>query len=225
MALTRCLPATLLVALGACGGARDDAPPSLPASAYESTTQDPQAIGAPGTAGGRPPAPAPAPTPAPALDPSAAVDRWSGEAEAFRGDLGDVRAFDGVGASVAGVDDGAGASHVRLDAVDPGAGWWAMTQLHIEGTLGHAALQPGARRVFRRPEGRATPGGGALFVTAIGCSGPRRDRARYDSPAQEVVVAVTDGPAAGTRRLEFTATFSSPAGAQEVTGSFVYDAP
>ena len=215
MALDRWLPASLMVVLGAwalggCGG-RDD-PPALPSSAYESTTPTPLGLGVTGVGAsqGRPPPVTPTPAPA--------TGAWVGQAEMFRGDLGEVRAFAGVRSLVTGSDAG-DASHVRLDAEDSAAGWWAMTRLTLGGTLQHRDLRPGARLTFT---GGSCPGT-TLRVTALGCSGPLRDDARFDHPAEQVTVAVSAGPTASTQRMDFTASFRSPAGSQQVAGSFIYE--
>ena len=147
-----------------------------------------------------------------------ATGAWVGQAEMFRGDLGEVRAFAGVRSLVTGSDAG-DASHVRLDAEDSAAGWWAMTRLTLGGTLQHRDLRPGARLTFT---GGSCPGT-TLRVTALGCSGPLRDDARFDHPAEQVTVAVSAGPTASTQRMDFTASFRSPAGSQQVAGSFIYE--
>ncbi|HEY4223980.1 MAG TPA: glycerate kinase [Myxococcota bacterium] len=87
-----------------------------------------------------------------------------------------------------------------------------------------ASLVPGARFVFG-PSGRVPDADGtsALYVTALGCSGPRRNDYTFDHPAEQVTVAVSAGPTADTRRMDFDAQFAGPSGEQHVTGSFVFD--
>jgi hypothetical protein len=193
--------------LGACGG---EPPPSLPATQWESWGV--QGGGASGL-GAADPRPAATPTP-----PAAGADAWRGRAEAFRGDLGDVRSFGATGATVEG-SEGPSVTTVRLDAESPSESSWAMARLRVAGSLRHPLIQPGARLVFDA----ASPASGSLAVTAVGCSGPRRDSAAFDLPAARVTMDVSAGAVAGTQRIDFTATFASPAGPQLVAGAFVYD--
>jgi hypothetical protein len=157
--------------------------------------------------------------------PGSTAVRWTGRTESFRGDLGRVQGFDGAGATVAGSDYGTTSSSVRIDAENTAAQWWAMTQLSVSGSLRHPSLVPGAHLVFnsqtRAP--RSTSGAPALFVTALGCSGPRLNSYTYDRSAEEVIVDVSAGPTEDTRRLAFDAKFAGPSGEQHVTGSFVFE--
>jgi hypothetical protein len=198
--------------LAACGG--DDIPPPLPATPWASRL--PSGGGATGMA-----AADPRPTVTRPLSDAAGAGAWRGEAEMFRGDLGNVRSFAAAGATVEGTD-GATSTSVRLDAESPSAGWWAMTQLRVAGTLRHPMIRPGARLVF---DGSTPTAGsaGSLAVTAIGCSGPRRNNTLFDRPAEQVTMNVSAGPVAGTQRIDFTATFAGAAGPQLVAGAFVYD--
>ena len=215
MKLSRCLVGTLLLGaaactLGGCGG--NDRPASLPASAYESTGNLLHGLGSVGTGASTQP-PAATPTPAP--------DAWAGAAQ-LSGNLGDVTSFDGSDAIVAARSESS-TSVVRIDAENTAARWWAMTQFVIGGTLRHPALVPGARLVFDGSGACSLPAGMApLTVHTIGCSGPRMGSATYDHPADQVTLAVSAGPTADTRRMEFTATFVG-ASTQQVTGSFVYE--
>jgi hypothetical protein len=151
--------------------------------------------------------------------------RWTAQADTFRGDLGNVEGFGGMTATVAGSDYGTASSSVRIDAEDTSARWWAMTQLSVSGSLRHPSLVPGAHLVFgagTRTSTR-TPGAAALYVSALGCSGPQLNHYTYDHSADEVVVDVSAGPTEDTRRFTFDAKFAGPSGEQHVTGSFVYD--
>lgn len=155
---------------------------------------------------------------------SSSATRWTGRADTFRGDLGNVTRFDDSQATITGSDYGTSSSSVRIDAENTDARWWAMTQLSFSGSLHHPDLVPGARLVFsrtRRPS--SSSGATPLFVTVLGCSGPRRDSFTYDHPADEVTVVVSAGPTADTQRLSFDATFAGPDGEQHVNGSFVYE--
>ena len=157
---------------------------------------------------------------------SSSATRWTGRADTFRGDLGRVVAFDGAQATVAGSDYGTSSSSVRIDAENTSAQWWAMTQLSVSGSLNHPALVPGAHMVFN-PQSRASyrsiNGAPPLFVTALGCSGPRLNSYTYDHSAEEVTVDVSAGPTPDTRQLAFDAKFAGPSGEQHVTGSFVFE--
>lgn len=158
--------------------------------------------------------------------PGTSASRWSGRAETFRGGMGDLRAFEGADAEVSGVDYGNNTSTVRIDAEDTRARWWAMTQFSFSGSLHHPRLVPGAQLVFgpRSAGPRATGGDAqALYVSVLGCSGPRRNQFTYDRGAEEVRINVSEGPSPDTRRIDFDATFEGPTGDQHVTGSFVYD--
>jgi hypothetical protein len=149
------------------------------------------------------------------------VTRWTGRADAFRGDLGNVQRFDGAQATVAGTEYGT-TSSVRIDAENTGDRWWAMTQLSVSGSLRHPALVPGAHLVFNRST-RVGTGAQALSVSALGCSGPRMNQYTFDRGADAVTVDVSEGPTADTRRMTFDAKFAGPSGEQHVTGSFVYE--
>ncbi len=157
--------------------------------------------------------------------PGSTAVRWTGRTESFRGDLGRVQGFDGAGATIAGSDYGTTTSSVRIDAENTAAQWWAMTQLSVSGSLRHPSLVPGAHLVFnsqtRAP--RSATGAPALYVTALGCSGPRLNSYTYDRSAEEVIVDVSAGPTEDTRRLAFDAKFAGPSGEQHVTGSFVFE--
>lgn len=208
MTHTRWIVGTLLVALGAVGmgGCYYDF--------EEEGEEDDRAPPARGSYGG-----APAPS----------AVRWTGRADTFRGDLGTVEGFVGSEATVAGSDYGTTSSSVRIDAENTRARWWAMTLLSITGSLRHPALVPGAHFVFTgrsRPSAQTVAGEAPpLFMTVLGCSGPRRDQFTYDQGAQEVTVDVSAGPSEDTRRLAFDAKFAGPQGEQHVTGSFVFEAP
>ena len=160
----------------------------------------------------------------PGSTPGSSAVRWTGRTESFRGDLGRVQGFDGAGATIAGSDYGTTSSSVRIDAENTAAQWWAMTQLTVAGSLRHPALVPGAHLVFnaqtRAPRTGSAP---ALYVSALGCSGPRLNSFTYDHSADEVVVDVSAGPTEDTRRLAFDAKFAGPSGEQHVTGSFVFE--
>ncbi|MDB4932480.1 MAG: hypothetical protein JWM10_4964 [Myxococcaceae bacterium] len=200
MTSTRWIVGTLLVALGAVGMGGcyydfdDDRDDTPPPSSYGSTA------------------------------PSNAT-RWTAQADTFRGDLGNVQGFGGMTATVAGSDYGTTSSSVRIDAENPAARWWAMTQLSVSGSLHHRALVPGAHLVFGSGSrtDRITDGAAGLYVSALGCSGPRLNQYTYDRGAEEVVVDVSAGPTADTRRFTFDAKFAGPNGEQHVTGSFVFD--
>jgi len=158
--------------------------------------------------------------------PSTNAVRWSGRADTFRGDLGQVEGFDGAQATIAGSDYGTSSSSVRIDAENTADRWWAMAQLSVTGSLHHPSLVPGAHMVFNsrnRAVTRPTSGAPALHVSVLGCSGPRLNQFNYDRSADEVVVDVSAGPTEDTRRLTFDATFAGPSGEQHVTGSFVFD--
>ena len=156
--------------------------------------------------------------------PSSSATRWSGRADTFRGDLGTVEGFDGTQATLSGTDYGTSSS-VRIDAENTDARWWAMTQLSISGTLRHPSLVPGAHLVFNRSNRTTRTGAGAaaLFMSVLGCSGPRLNQFTYDQGAEEVTVDVSAGPTEDTRRLAFDAKFNGPTGEQHVTGSFVFE--
>lgn len=219
--LRRSIGSLLVGAVTALGGCGDARPPSLPASAYEGISDPTQRTTAGVvTAANQPGTPPPARAPERVTGPA---DSWTGRAESFRGDLGDVARFDGVNAVIRGSDT-AESSTVRIDAEDTSARWWAMTRLDVTGTLRHPALVPGARLTFTPGTTPRMPAGMApLSVRAVGCSGPRLDDMAFDVPAEQVTFAVSAGPSAGTQRLDFTASFVSASGAQEVTGSFVYE--
>ena len=154
---------------------------------------------------------------------SSAIHRTA-RTDSFRGDLGTVQGFDGVGATLAGTDYGT-SSTVRIDAENTTDRWWAMTQLSVTGTLHHASLVPGAHLVFasRSRVTGASAGATPLFMSVLGCSGPRHGQYTYDHTAEQVTVDVSEGPTADTRRLAFDAQFAGPGGEQHVTGSFVYE--
>jgi hypothetical protein len=151
--------------------------------------------------------------------------RWTAQADTFRGDLGNVLGFGGMAATVAGSNYGTASSSVRIDAENTSARWWAMTLLNVSGSMRHPSLVPGAHLVFnnRTRPASSTPSDAALFVTAMGCSGPRLNQYTYDHNAEEIVVDVAAGPTDDTRRFSFDARFAGPGGEQHVTGSFVYD--
>lgn len=154
------------------------------------------------------------------------ITRWTGQAELFRGDLGSVRGFEGANAEITASDYGTSSSSVRIDAENTAARWWAMTQFSVSGSLHHPRLVPGARLVFNA-QTRASYGGSAgataLYVSVLGCSGPRRNQYTYDHSADEVTISVSEGPAPETRRIDFDAKFTGTGGEQHVTGSFVYE--
>lgn len=153
-----------------------------------------------------------------------APTQWTGQADQFQGDLGRVEHFDGGSPTITAYDYGNTSSSVRIDAENTSAQWWAMTSLSFSGSIHHASLVPGARFVFNsssRPTVDAA--GTALYVTALGCSGPRHGDYTFDHPASQVTVAVSAGPTADTRRMDFDAQFAGPNGEQHVTGSFVFD--
>ena len=204
MTYTRCIVGALVIAAGALGTGgcyydfsddRDDTPTAPP-------SYDSRATAPPGNA-----------------------SQWSGQADIFRGDLGTVRAFEGTAAEVTGSDYGTTTSMVRIDAEDTSARWWAMTQFSITGSLHHPQLAPGARLVFNSRSNRniSSDGTPALYVSVLGCSGPRRNEFTYDQNADEVTVNVSEGSSPDTRRIDFDAKFSGAGGEQHVTGSFVYD--
>lgn len=204
MTHTRWIVGTLLVTLGAVGMGgcyydfsddRDDRPPS--AGSFNSG-------------------------PAPTLN----TTRWTGRATDFRGDMGTVRGFGGAEATITGSDYGDASSSVRIDAENTSARWWAMTQFSVSGSLSHPSLVPGAHLVFNartRAAARPTAGATPLFMSVLGCSGPRLNNYTYDRNADEVTVDVSAGPTEDTRVLAFDAEFAGPSGPQHVTGSFVYE--
>ena len=73
-------------------------------------------------------------------------------------------------------------------------------------------------RASFRSINRASP----LFVTVLGCSGPRLNSYTWDHDVEEVTVDVFVGPIRDTRQLAFDAKFAGPSGGQHVTGSFVF---
>ena len=135
-----------------------------------------------------------------------------------------MEGFDGTPATLSGTDYGTSSS-VRIDAGNTDARWWAMTQLSISGTLRHPSLVPGAHLVFNRSDRTTRTGAGAapLFMSVLGCSGPRLNQFTYDQGAEEVTDDVSAGPTGDTRRLAFDAKFSGLTGEQQVTGSFVFE--
>ncbi|MDO9018168.1 MAG: hypothetical protein Q8S73_23245 [Deltaproteobacteria bacterium] len=206
MTHTRWIVGTLLVTLGAMG---------MGGCYYDFSDEDDDArpsATAPGYGGG-------------SSSSSSSATRWSGRADTFRGDLGTVEGFDGTQATLSGTDY-ATSSSVRIDAENTEARWWAMTQLSISGSLRHPSLVPGAHLVFNRRDRtttRTATGAAPLFMSVLGCSGPRLNQFTYDQGAEEVTVDVSAGPTEDTRRLSFDAKFNGPTGEQHVTGSFLFE--
>lgn len=143
-----------------------------------------------------------------------------GEAEVFRGDLGETAGFVENGSALT-IRRSSTSANVRVDAVNTGRRYWVMNALTIQGGLQHPSLQPGSTFRFTRSAPR-TPSG--LAVTVLGCQGPSRDNFTYDRSAETVEVSVSEGPTPDSRRMGWVATFAGPRGAsQRVEGSFVYD--
>jgi hypothetical protein len=69
---------------------------------------------------------------------------------------------------------------------------------------------------------RSINGAPSLFVTVLGCSGPRLNSHTWDHDVEEVTVDVSAGPTRNPRQFAFDAKFAGPSGEQHGTGSFVF---
>ena len=114
-----------------------------------------------------------------------------------QGDIGDVRGLDQEARLRNGYGEDTYASmEVHAENTD-GA---AMHLLEIWGGLDR--LEPGTRTTFR-PEDTDYEGD-ELGVQVIGCAGPSPYDWRYDQPADEVEVVVSEGDEPGVMRLDYT---------------------
>lgn len=96
--------------------------------------------------------------------------------------------------------------------------WAVMTQLTIQGGLGHEALVPGA--ILHFDQLQYDPSG--LAISVLGCAGTSPGTWDVDQNASSVDVRITEAATPGNRVLSFIAVFDAGFGRQTVAGSFEY---
>ncbi|MEW5853712.1 MAG: hypothetical protein AB2A00_33360 [Myxococcota bacterium] len=139
----------------------------------------------------------------------------------LRGDIGPVRGLDHQASDVTVVE--AGESNTIEVTVDTGSEL-AMTVVNIEGSLRDPVLVPGARLTFPSLSTNTS-----VVASVWGCTGEEYAGEDYDEPADEVIIAVEEGPEPDTRVYNYTARwFRWTAGSDEpleVHGSFTARLP
>ncbi len=136
------------------------------------------------------------------------------DASAQFGAMGDVRGYEAD--AVASYASYSGTySSVRLDSLTDN--YWVMSSLSFE-NLDLVNAPAGTYR--SDPTGYY--GGGTVYISMTGCSGPSYGNYTFDSTSQEVEVTIEDN-ADGSRSLAYRAIFQDYAGGSQVAeGSLVY---
>ncbi len=139
-----------------------------------------------------------------------------GEAESFQGTLGRYT-FSAPNAEVR-VESSPYDANVRIDAVSVAPTLWTMVSVTLTGLGGlrNRQIAPGAHLSTTRP--------GEVTLSALGCTGERRDVLNFDATADRVDVDVFHGSRPDRIRMVVTAWFTYQGRSQGVRGAFEYDA-